>query len=195
MEKVILKLDMEIEEILEKYNISTDEVLSKKKPAWTSQITGIYFLIDKNEVVYVGKSVDIYNRISTHSRDASKIFDSFSILECPTEFLKILETHYIFKLRPFLNNIFPEHCEYKSFVQLKKLLDVPTNSLKIWIKFKRIKSEGEYYLLNDFQDFEDFKLWLQKTHNIQTTQCSVGYVKDYLHRVSQMQQMMEESNG
>ena len=178
---------METSEILAKYDISADYVLANKKPA-LPKLIGIYFLINGDEIVYVGQSVDIYSRISQHSKDVLKTFDNFYILECPAEHLSILEAHFIFKFHPFLNSTFPTNHAYKSFNQLKKLLNFSAPALKLWMKFKGIgyRQDG-YYLLSDFQDFEDFKLWLQKIHpNIQTDRCSTSYVKEYFQKTSKV---------
>jgi len=180
----------DVGEIIKKYNISADDILSKKKLALPN-ITGIYFLINKNEIVYVGKSVDINGRILVHNKNILKTFDSFSILECPVEFLNILESHYIFKFHPFLNNQSPNTSAYATFAQLRKLLavnlinltEIPTPALKLWMKFKRINYyQDGYYRLSDFQDFEDFKLWLQKIHH-DTYQCPTSYVRDYFQEI------------
>ncbi len=174
---------MEINEILEKHDISADDVLAKKNPA-LPKITGIYFLINGKEIVYVGQSLDIHSRITQHNKDILKTFDSFSILECPAEYLSILEAHYIFKFHPFLNSTLPTNHAYKSFNQVKKLFNVSAPALKLWMKFKGIgyRQDG-YYLLSDFQDFDNFKLWLQKFHpNIQIDRCSTSYVKEYFQK-------------
>ena len=68
----------------------------------------IYCLIKDNEIVYVGKTINIQSRISTHNKDKSKIFDSFSIITklpneiSDTELLK-LEEKYIKLLKPKYN--------------------------------------------------------------------------------------------
>ena len=68
----------------------------------------IYCLINNEEVVYVGKTINIQSRISTHYKDASKIFDSFSIIsKLPSEIsdseLLKLEEKYIKLLKPKYN--------------------------------------------------------------------------------------------
>jgi predicted GIY-YIG superfamily endonuclease len=68
----------------------------------------IYCLISKNEIVYIGKTINIQSRISTHHKDKSKIFDSFSIVtKLPNEIsdseLLKLEEKYIKLLKPKYN--------------------------------------------------------------------------------------------
>lgn len=70
----------------------------------------IYCLIKDNEIVYVGKSINIQSRILTHKKDEGKEFDSFSIIaKLPAEIseqeLLKLEEKYIKLLKPKLNII------------------------------------------------------------------------------------------
>ena len=78
-----------------------DEILEAASPAHS--MVGIYFLIQDNEVVYVGQSVDVLGRISRHKRDG-KEFDSFTYILCPTKDLCTLETTYIASLMPWMNS-------------------------------------------------------------------------------------------
>jgi predicted GIY-YIG superfamily endonuclease len=68
----------------------------------------IYCLIKDNEIVYVGKTINIQTRILTHKKDNGKDFDSFSIIaKLPNEIseqeLLKLEEKYIKLLKPKLN--------------------------------------------------------------------------------------------
>ena len=63
--------------------------------------TGVYFLIKKQKVVYVGQSVSVYSRISNH--EAAKEFDSIAWVACENKVLDWLESLYIHSLRPVLN--------------------------------------------------------------------------------------------
>ncbi len=70
----------------------------------------IYCLIKDNEIVYVGKTINIQSRILTHKKDEGKEFNSFSIIaKLPAEIseqeLLKLEEKYIKLLKPKLNII------------------------------------------------------------------------------------------
>jgi hypothetical protein len=69
-------------------------------------IVGIYFLVDEAQVVYVGQSVNVTNRIVQHDRDKVMKFDSASHVECAKEELDALEAAYIRMLRPKYNITF-----------------------------------------------------------------------------------------
>lgn len=63
---------------------------------------GIYFLIENNDVVYVGQSIDVHSRIHQHSI-SNKAFDSFSWIETRKNNLDVLESLYIHTLQPKYN--------------------------------------------------------------------------------------------
>lgn len=65
------------------------------------RITGIYFLILKGEIVYVGQSTNVHTRTASHLLE--KQFDRVSVVECAAEHLNKLELLYIRKFNPPLN--------------------------------------------------------------------------------------------
>ena len=68
-------------------------------------VSGIYFLFDRGNIVYVGKSLDIFVRIRTHYRDEAKVFDRWAYLKCPAEGLDEMEREYIELFQPYLNKV------------------------------------------------------------------------------------------
>lgn len=54
-------------------------------------IQGVYVLYDKDEIVYVGKSKNIINRISSHLSRHEIQFDSFDWIECEDE----MDCHFL----------------------------------------------------------------------------------------------------
>jgi hypothetical protein len=76
------------------------EILEAAVPA--RSLSGVYFLIHKDEVVYVGQSVDVLSRISRHRREGRE-FDSYSYMVCEPERMNELEALYITALMPWLN--------------------------------------------------------------------------------------------
>ncbi len=67
--------------------------------------TGIYFLLDGDDVVYVGQSRNVYSRISSHP---VKNFNRYAFVPCAVESLDKLESLYIHLLRPKLNGRKPD---------------------------------------------------------------------------------------
>lgn len=67
-------------------------------------LTGIYFLLKNDEVVYVGKTVNLFERIMTHQKQCSKDFDDYVFYKIDNEKLDICERYFINKLKPIYNN-------------------------------------------------------------------------------------------
>lgn len=65
----------------------------------TTHASGVYFLIRGGEVVYVGQSIDVLNRIARHRREGRQ-FDAYAYMECLREDLDRLERVYIRALVP-----------------------------------------------------------------------------------------------
>ena len=79
--------------------ITANEIVKASLP-WKN-LSGIYFLISGDEVVYVGQSVNIYSRIQEHSK--LKQFERYAYIHCSVEMLDKLESLYIHFLQPKLN--------------------------------------------------------------------------------------------
>lgn len=62
--------------------------------------TGIYFLILRSRVIYVGQSINIFSRVLQHT---DKEFDSFAFILCDASLLDKMESLYIHYLRPIAN--------------------------------------------------------------------------------------------
>ncbi len=63
---------------------------------------GVYLLKQDDEVVYVGQSVDIKNRIKAHKKDG-KDFTNYISIECCKNLLNSTEEAYILLFNPKLN--------------------------------------------------------------------------------------------
>lgn len=83
--------------ILEKNEILKLKKLDKPK-------IGIYFLMDKSEVVYIGQSINIDLRIAQHKR-TDKEFDRTLYLECGAKELDLLEAAHIQEYQPRYNKV------------------------------------------------------------------------------------------
>ena len=75
-----------------------DEIARAALP-W-AKASGVYFLLDGDEVVYVGQAVNVYSRIGQHT---DKRFDRYAFVPCAVDALDRLESLYIHCLRPRLN--------------------------------------------------------------------------------------------
>jgi hypothetical protein len=66
-------------------------------------IVGIYFLCEKRTIVYVGQSINIFSRISSHRSEGEKRFDSVMAIRCKKENLSAMESALIAILKPRYN--------------------------------------------------------------------------------------------
>tara|TARA_R100001377_G_C3145879_1_gene94456 strand:- start:33 stop:692 length:660 start_codon:yes stop_codon:yes gene_type:complete len=64
------------------------------------QFVGVYFLVHKNAVIYVGQSTNVCARVSNHKNEGIKSFETFAFIPCEKEELDILESLYIHALNP-----------------------------------------------------------------------------------------------
>lgn len=66
-------------------------------------IVGVYFLINGNELVYIGQSTDMAKRITAHKNEKRITFNRYSFVECGIDELDIIESLYIHAYRPKKN--------------------------------------------------------------------------------------------
>jgi hypothetical protein len=66
-------------------------------------LCGIYFLCQGGEVVYVGQSITVAARVSSHASEGIKQFDSAWFVPCEEWRLGCVEAHWIEVLRPRYN--------------------------------------------------------------------------------------------
>jgi len=77
-----------------------DKIISNRKRYRI--ISGIYFLIKDKEIIYVGNTVDLHQRLKVHSKD--KDFDSYNFIkEKSRDKRLVLEYEFIKKFTPKLN--------------------------------------------------------------------------------------------
>ena len=67
------------------------------------RICGVYFLIDGQEIVYVGQSADVVRRVNQHLDRGRMKFDWAVYLPCSLAELDDIEEHFIDALRPRYN--------------------------------------------------------------------------------------------
>lgn len=90
------------------------EILLKNARVESLQIIcGVYFLIDRGNVVYVGQSKDVLIRIRRHFADPTKRFDSWAYLPIDREMLEDAEREYITLFQPYLNQTIVRKVNYR----------------------------------------------------------------------------------
>ena len=70
-------------------------------------LTGVYFLILNDEIVYVGRSVNILGRLATHHTNQTIEFNRVFVERCRADQVAHLEAMYINKFKPKHNTSMP----------------------------------------------------------------------------------------
>jgi hypothetical protein len=110
------------------------------------QKTGVYFLFFKNQVVYIGKSRCLYDRIRTHRY--SKIFDEFNYILCEKDSY-FLERKYILEFRPKYNKLLSEiPTIYNDNIEQMKQDTVQTENQKK-LMWRNAAIRKEFKTMND----------------------------------------------
>jgi hypothetical protein len=65
----------------------------------------VYMLIEGDEIIYVGQTVSLTSRIASHKYATKKSFSFLYIQPCEASDLVILESLYINKFKPVLNQL------------------------------------------------------------------------------------------
>jgi Bacteriophage lambda integrase, Arm DNA-binding domain/GIY-YIG catalytic domain len=82
--------------------LSHDEIVVQSYPL--GGYSGVYFLISKSQIMYVGKSADVEFRLGQHRARRKIEFDSVFIIACPASEMARLEARYIRTLKPPFNS-------------------------------------------------------------------------------------------
>ena len=99
-------------------------------------LSGIYFLIHKREIVYVGKSDCIVRRIGEHVREGKKIFDNFKFFSSKTFFWMDSPKHRGYAEAKCIRKFKPKYNE------------VGLNTLVPFYSFKPIHYTHDLYRIN-----------------------------------------------
>lgn len=131
--------------------LSKEDIL--KGSVVCDRVTGVYFLIHGDEIVYVGQSVDVFSRFEVH-RVSGKVFDRVYYIECEEWELSDVEAEYIIKFAPKYNRTVPGNNRWCSLSVIKKVMYTTIPELKRYIKKHNIVCNNGYYRLEDFANFE-----------------------------------------
>jgi hypothetical protein len=143
----------ELHAIIDSRDIEYEAIVENKIEYSPIVITGVYFLLNGTEIVYVGQAYDVMSRIGLHRDEKKKEFNGYYIIECQKEHLNLVEAHFILKFKPLYNVTVPVQGVFKSTHQLKKILNANLWQIKNFIRINRIQDYNGYYRLSDFADF------------------------------------------
>lgn len=148
-------------------NYNTETLLEKEQLLAIAQpfphrLDGVYFLIDGDEVVYVGITSDIHNRIIQHIQENKKVFDKYTFIECGDERWSA-ESNYVVKFKPKYN---------------KKL-----NITSRWKNTKKVKKESGliWRVFNDFINKHNIRTFL---YCIDTFAFNAAFKKEFGRKIN-----------
>lgn len=85
------------------------------------QENGVYFLIYKKKIVYVGKTEGIFGvSIFNHLKQNKIKFEQFYINQLDTECIEDIQARYIVKFKPKYNYTLPKNSIYMSRYKIKR---------------------------------------------------------------------------
>jgi excinuclease UvrABC nuclease subunit len=71
----------------------------------------VYFLLRNEEVIYIGQTINIRQRINSHSLEGRIDYDDVYYIECnENQHVNIVEAKYIKKYNPIYNRNKPNYC-------------------------------------------------------------------------------------
>lgn len=113
---------------------------------------GIYFLLREQTIVYVGQSVNCFNRIISHLSDNVKVFDGYFIQPIPDLAISLdqVETQYILTFKPVYNCNIPKTDLYMSMGELLRVHRAGKTRLR------KLVLEGKLHPV-DLHDFRYFR--------------------------------------
>ena len=77
--------------------------------------TGIYFLLDDDRIVYIGKSTNLRSRFEQHANTKSeKVYNRYFYIFCKEENLDKTEAYYILQFRPKYNIAIPGKIKHET---------------------------------------------------------------------------------
>lgn len=109
-------------------------------------MTGVYFLIRDNSIVYIGQTKDLKKRLCGHHVK----HDKYRFIPCHKSLLNHYETRWLKKFRPIENLMFYGHHNPDGDSGRKPLFDVKNLKIGQKLRFPRRKEKYIYQYLNNF---------------------------------------------
>ena len=96
------------------YNLSTEDILKEKRQIKDWPI--VYFLLDNDTIVYVGKSLNGMVRIYDHIKNSNYGFNAYAFFNVPKEQIDKLERRYIKRFSPKYNKMHNDNLPEKKYM-------------------------------------------------------------------------------
>lgn len=102
------------------FHFTDEEILAARTAADMPRASGVYFLFQGDECVYVGQARNFADRSEQHKRNGVE-WSSHAYFEVPKFFAADVEAYYIRRIKPPLNASFPPSRMYSDIVKRLRL--------------------------------------------------------------------------
>lgn len=152
---------------------------------------GIYFLIEDDNIKYVGKAIDLKVRINNHIKSTSSVnrfAQRFSLINLQWSediLIREIESNYIFSVKSDRNRTVPSH---KRFATLEQLIDrIGCQIDVIWwfINDRKITGlEMENYKVYDMMKFVDLCYMIRPFKLIERKRITISKILTYWNGIT-----------
>lgn len=102
------------------FHFTDEEIRAARTTRDMPRASGVYFLFDDDECIYVGQTKNFAERTIQHERNAV-LWTSHAYFEVPKFFAADVEAYYIRRMKPSLNDSHPPTCTFSDIVKKLKL--------------------------------------------------------------------------
>ncbi len=124
------------------------EMVLKSARSIDSHLVGkpvIYYLVQGDEVIYIGQTCNLAQRLLSHM--SNKDFDRYSFFESAPEDLDLLEAELILHFKPALNKGVPSQPKYWSYDRIRRVYGLPKRPVQKLIGRECIEFNGILYVV------------------------------------------------
>lgn len=98
------------------FHFTDDEIWASRTTADMPPASGVYFLFNGDECVYIGETQNFPQRMEQHKRN-SLPWDSHAYFEVPKFHTREVEAYYIRRIEPAFNSSYPRFACYSDIVK------------------------------------------------------------------------------
>lgn len=120
------------------------ELLAQARPLSMDDASGVYFLFDGTEMVYVGQSGNMFTRIGNHIGERLKVFTSYVVVHMPKEDRLALEKVCIEIFRPKYNLMSQREYGFILWDEAKEMFGLTGEELYNIVFFTSVRHSGTY---------------------------------------------------
>jgi hypothetical protein len=102
------------------FHFTDEEIRAARTTRDMPRASGIYFLFDDDDCIYVGQTHNFADRTVQHERNGVR-WTSHTYFEAPKFFAPAIEAYYIHRIKPYFNVSYPPSRTYSDIVKKLRL--------------------------------------------------------------------------